>query len=89
MDKNQIAAFVEYMVGFKSLGIDANGEEVQAPNSPELRAFMIASLGENSPTNGYYSIARKGAHAEKQRRALATFLVNMGFSIDPTLQVSA
>lgn len=87
MGKTQISAFIDYLVGFRPVGVNCDGEEIAVPNSPEARAFMIAQLGENVPSSGYYLMNRNFPHEEKQRRAMAIFFANLAFSIDPTLQV--
>ncbi|MDB5848253.1 MAG: hypothetical protein JWP29_2005 [Rhodoferax sp.] len=52
MDTHQAAAFLEFMIGFKSIGV-AGDEEITVPVCPEMRAFVVARLGENTPS--YYN----------------------------------
>jgi len=87
MDKAQISTFIEYMFGWRSLGVDANGDEISVPYSPELRAFMVAFLGEDTPTNGDFIMSQIRPDFLKQRHALGLFLVNMGRSIEPGIQI--
>lgn len=55
MDKAQINAFVDYMIGWHSVGATNDGE-VLNPICPEMRAFVIARLGEKTPAHGYDAV---------------------------------
>jgi hypothetical protein len=73
MDLSQVRAFVDYMVGWKEIGV-AEDSAVSTPCSPEVRAFLLARLGDKTPSGGY-SMSREQAHV------LADFLIDMGASM--------
>lgn len=54
MDRTQADAFIDLLVGSKSLGVDSNGDEVGAPISPEMRAFIVARLGDKTPLHAHH-----------------------------------
>lgn len=70
MDSTQASHLVDYMVGERLLNADANGNEFTAPFSPELKAFIIARLGDDIPLSGYDAFTRH----QKKGRALVAFL---------------
>ncbi len=55
MDKAQLNAFVDYMIGWRTVGV-AGEEELTAPLCPEMRSFVIARLGDKTPVHGYDAV---------------------------------
>lgn len=53
MDKSQVIAFLDFLVGYRSIGVDSNGDEVEVPICPEARAFVVGRLGVMTPANGW------------------------------------
>jgi hypothetical protein len=86
MDDTQVRAFIDYMVGDRTVG-SADNEEVGTPHSPELRAFVVARLGDLTPAHGYYMLpARRSNLRSKetaQAKALAGLLREVADAIDP------
>lgn len=80
MDRLQVSAFADYLTGWRAVGVDSGGEEVSAPISPEMRAFVVAFLGDNTPNSGYLMLRRK-----EEMRALASFLREIACSLDDVI----
>lgn len=55
MDKAQLNAFVDYMIGWRTVGATNEGE-LTTPTCPEMRSFVLARLGEKTPTHGYDAV---------------------------------
>jgi hypothetical protein len=53
MDSLQIQRFLDCMFGWKSIGVDVDGTEITASNNPEMRAFIVARLGMDTPNHGH------------------------------------
>lgn len=75
LDKLQLQQFIDNMVGFRTVGA-AQDEELQVPVSPEMRNFVIARIGELTPSLGYYCLQRAD-----QREALARLLREVSDSL--------
>jgi hypothetical protein len=69
MDNTQVTHFVDYMIGHRSLGVDANGQEIVAPMAPEMLAFVVARLGKATPHHGFDCFRRP-----EYARAMAALL---------------
>lgn len=84
MDHLQLAAFIDYAVGFRVVG-NAENEAVEVPHSPELRSFILARLGENTPRYGAWIVGRRAVDvtAGKSAKAFATMLREVADGIDP------
>lgn len=55
MDKTQINAFVDYMIGWRTIAATEQ-EEFNEPICREMRAFVLARLGEKTPLHGYEAV---------------------------------
>lgn len=53
MDALQVQQFLDCMIGWKPIGVDGNGDEIIVPVSPEMRAYVVARLGMETPNHGY------------------------------------
>jgi hypothetical protein len=78
MDKSQIEAVVHYMIGDYTVG-SASDEELTRPHSPELKAFIRARLGEQTPPFGRYVLFPE----HKTTKPFAAFLREIADFIDP------
>lgn len=85
MDKIQIAAFIDYAIGWRTLGGADAGDPVATPHSPELRAFVVARLGEDTPHYASWLINRRSvdAAAARQAKAFSALLREVADGIDP------
>lgn len=84
MDNTQLAAIIDYMIGGRTVGGTAD-EPIETPYSPELRAFVVARLGDDTPDSGYrilYGRARNELYA-RQARAFAALLREVADGFDP------
>jgi hypothetical protein len=94
MDDTQIQACLDYMIGERMLGGAVAGDEITTPHSPELRAFMVARLGDQMPRSGY-SLVRLREHpgyrdgVNAQAKALAALLREVADAIDPPTEATA
>jgi hypothetical protein len=79
VDRLQLDTFIEALIGWKTIGVNADGAEVQAHHCPELRAFVIARLGELTPVSAH-NVWRQPRRAA----ALAALLREVADGIDPT-----
>lgn len=77
MDRLQVSQFIELMVGFRPVGISGNGEEITEPVCPEMRAFIIALIGEKTPWSGHTMFRRKD-----EMRAMAAVLRSVADNLD-------
>lgn len=77
MDKLQLEEFLDLLVGWRSLGV-AGDEEIAEPRSPELRTFIIARLGVETPSSG-----RNVVRGRQLGRPLAALLREVADGIDP------
>ncbi len=84
LDTTQVDAFLEFLIGFQSVGV-AGEEEITAPHSPELRAFVLARLGDDTPSR-----ASRVKHNLNQATALAGLLRDVadGVMRDADVQVA-
>lgn len=87
MDKSQLTAFVDYMIGEHPIGIIGtsvgevgSAEPIYAPTCPEMRAFVLARLGDNMPVNGWSAISH---HDKTHAKALAALLREVADGLDP------
>jgi hypothetical protein len=86
MDKVQARAFVDYMVGDRSLG-GTEHEYFGTPHSPELRAFIVGQIGEKTPPNGYSAVeCLTNPAMAVQAKALANLLREIADILDPAAQ---
>lgn len=87
MDRTQLQAFCDYMIGERVVGGSDPGDPVGTWHSPELRAFILARLGELTPGAGFHIVAWPGRKLredwEQQRRAFAALLREVADGIDP------
>jgi|HubBroStandDraft_2_1064218.scaffolds.fasta_scaffold292912_3 hypothetical protein len=60
LDRTQLMAFCDYVIGDRVVGGREERAEVCTPHSPELRAFIVARLGELTPSGGYTVVAHIG-----------------------------
>lgn len=84
MDNAQLAAVIDYMTGGRVVGGTVE-EPAETPHSPELRAFIVARLGESAPHAGYGPVFHR-KHNEafaQQAKALAALLREIADGIDP------
>lgn len=63
MDRAMLQQFIDNMIGFRSIGVDSNCEEVVTPICPEMRSFLTARLGEKLPNHGFYAVSRPDGRA--------------------------
>lgn len=88
MDKTQLTAFIDYMVGDRTTGGNSD-DPSGTPHSPELRAFILARLGDETPAASYYIVPQPPGHrarseaSTKQAKALAALLREVADGIDP------
>ena len=79
LDGTQVVAFIEYMTGFRCIAVNPeNGEEFGPPYSPELRAFLVARMGDDMPVGGRSTVMRHQSNG----RALVQFLRQAADSIE-------
>jgi hypothetical protein len=89
LDPSKVATFLDYMIGERIVG-GTFEEPVGTPHSPELRAFISALLGENTPSVGNFLLSttrHKNHHRDKIRKqaiALAGLLREVADAIDPS-----
>lgn len=86
MDRTQVVAFIDYMIGWRPVGV-AGEEEITEPKSPELRAYLTARLGDAMPFYANYIVPRDGherraAHAN-EANALAALLREVADVLSP------
>jgi hypothetical protein len=89
MDKIQIIAFTDYAIGDRVVG-SSDGEALTTPHSPELRAFIVARLGEDTPHHAGWLIHRPRVDAAvaRQAKAFAALLREVADGIDPPEKVA-
>jgi hypothetical protein len=92
MDRTQLVAFVDYMIGERNVGGEVDGDPVGAPYSPELRAFILGRLGDNMPVGAYYifpapppSNYKRREDWVKQADALAALLREVADGLAPVV----
>ena len=90
MDRTQLFAFLDYMIGDRILG-GCSGEEVGTPHSPELRAFITARLGDQTPSFAHHLLPYRGLRFRSENqavaaKALAALLREVADAIDPILE---
>jgi hypothetical protein len=59
MTKTQLLAFLDVLVGEKELGVNSDGDTVEAPKSPEVRAFLEGYMAEGIPWYSVYGLQRR------------------------------
>lgn len=87
LDKTQLTAFVDYMIGWRAVGVAAD-EEISQPICPEMRAFLTALLGDAMPPYARYLVpANRGTHQhvewEPKSKAFAALLREVADGLDP------
>jgi hypothetical protein len=87
MDRSQLYAFVNYAIGDRDIGT-ADGETITTPHSPELRAFVVARLGDAMPPYAsaivpYRGGLQMGPKFAEQAKAFADLLREVADGIDP------
>ena len=84
MDQTQLAAVIDYMIGCRTLG-GTSEDSYETPNSPELRAFIVARLGSDIPSSGYRIVVGRGRNElyTRQGKAMAGLLREIADGIDP------
>lgn len=91
MDKTQITAFLDYMIGERNVG-GSPEDPLSTPHSPELRAFITARLGDHTPTSGYYLVPGKSGEwygkGKEHAAALASLLREVSDAIDPPIETN-
>lgn len=60
MDRTQLVAFCDYLIGDRIVGGNDPGDPVGTPYSPELRAFILGRLGDATPVAGYAIVPHPG-----------------------------
>ena len=87
MDRSQLIAFCDYMIGDRVVGGQDAGDSVGTPHSPELRAFIVARLGDLTPGSGYHLVTMRTnshhPHVASQAKAFAALLREVADGIDP------
>lgn len=84
-DLAQMIAFTDSVIGWRLLGVDRNGDDVSTPVAPEARAFIVAVLGNLTPSYGARIIPLPEGQ-NKQAVAFAGFLRDMADGIYPPTQ---
>jgi hypothetical protein len=89
MDRAQLVAFCDYMIGDRVVGGTDPGDPVGTPYSPELRAFIVARLGDDTPGSGYAIVPQagrdRGALWTRQATALAALLREVADGLLPAV----
>lgn len=92
MDRTQVVAFCDYMIGDRAVGGADPGDIIGTPHSPELLAFIVARLGDNTPAAGYGIVPQPGRPPEARRieqgKALAALLREVADAIDAPVAVT-
>ena len=91
MDGTQLNAFCDYMIGNRVVGGTDPADPVGMPCAPELRAFILARLGDKMPSNGWNITTRLCNAGERSRhscfveqaKAFAALLREVADGIDP------
>ena len=91
MDKTQAVAFCDYAIGERHIGGRDPGDEITTPHAPELKAFVMARLGNLTPIYGrYLHPANREPHHDAeyapQAKAFADLLREVADAIDPPAQ---
>lgn len=84
MDLALAIFFVDCLVGIRRAGIDANGDDVGPPMSPEARTFIFARIGAAMPSSGW-DASRKPEKAA----AIAGFLREVADALHPSPAAAA
>jgi hypothetical protein len=84
MDNTQLIAFCNYVFGHRTVG-SVDGQEVETPHSPELRAFLAARLGDDIPLYAGRIVHRRAndPNVARQAKAFAALLREVADGIDP------
>ena len=87
MDRSQLIAFCDYMTGDRVVGGQDAGDPVGTPHSPELRAFIVARLGDLTPGSSYHLVTMRTntnrPYVAPEAKALAALLREVADGIDP------
>ena len=87
MDRTQLVAICDYMIGGRVVGGSDPGDPVTTEYSPELRAFIQARLGDKTPGAGYAIVPQvnrdRGSMWTGQALALAGLLREVADGLDP------
>lgn len=86
MDRVQLIAFCDYMIGQRVVGGNDPGDPLTTPHSPELLAFITARLGDNTPSAGYTIVPFPGRRQQedwaRQAVSLASLLREVANGLD-------
>lgn len=90
MDRSQLIAFCDYAIGARTVGSDG-ADTIDTPHSPELRAFIVARLGDLTPANGHTVMTKHVGYPRwpHQAKAFAALLREVADGIDPPTQEPA
>ena len=88
MDERQTIAFCDYAIGERVVGGRDPGDEITTPHAPELKAFVVARLGDLTPHYCHYlHPANRGSHQHAEwaprSKAFADLLREVADGIDP------
>ena len=82
MDRAQLNAVCDYMIGDRIVGGTDPGDPVSTPHCPELRAFVLGRLGDMTPQSGWHLTGMR-QHYMPQVKAFAALLREIADGIDP------
>lgn len=84
MDNTQLITFIDYLTDGRTIGGSAE-EPTETLHSPEMRAFIVARLGDAAPNNGYGVVTKRKRNEfyARQAKALAKLLREVADGIDP------
>lgn len=83
MTPDKIENFLRYAIGHREVGV-ADGESVDVPVAPELRAFLDGCMTDGCPTYPYRVLPTSKHHYEPHRaKQLAEILRAVADHIDP------
>jgi hypothetical protein len=80
LDRTQISAFIDAMIGSTPIGTDPDHEVVEVPTSPLVRAFVVARLGDQTLTSAYDACLTR---SQGRREAFAGLLRAVADGIAP------
>lgn len=90
MDNAQLIAFCDYMIGGRVVGGTAE-EPAETPHSPELRAFIVARIGDDTPYAGFQIVnqqRRNPVYARQAKAFAAALLREAADGIDPPTEAA-
>lgn len=77
MDIEFLTGFFDNMLGWRTVGVDRDGNEVAVPVCSEMRSFLCARLGCDLPINGYAAVRNNGG-----RTVMASFLREVASALE-------